>query len=90
MTSSVALSFGASPDGPEFPNAVAELQSTLYRTFYVICTESQFIPIMKAAIDHGIVGKDYLWIFPGFELLSIFDILSFPSGTFFFLITSQS
>jgi hypothetical protein len=76
----VAFSSSGDLNGQGIPNAIASLKNTQFRTIYAICYEVHYNAIMTAAANNGIVGNDYLWIFPGFELLTIFNQLSFPSG----------
>ncbi|CAB9520190.1 acid type B receptor subunit 2 [Seminavis robusta] len=76
VTDSVAFSFSADLNGDEIENAIDHLKHTEFRLFYVICFENHLRPIVKTALEHGIIGPDYLWIFPGFERTAVEPLIS--------------
>jgi hypothetical protein len=80
QTTSIAFSSRATDE--EIATAVTSLQTTQIRHFYAICYEEHYIPIMTAAVNQSIVGSGFLWIFPGFDLINIYNTLRFPPGTF--------
>lgn len=80
-TTSVAFSFSASADGVEIPNAVKSLKGSEYRYFYAICFDSHYDPIMTAAANEEITGKDFLWVFPGLDKGGFQSYAVYPPGT---------
>eukprot|EP00544_Gedaniella_sp_CCMP2646_P004871 CAMPEP_0202485260 /NCGR_PEP_ID=MMETSP1361-20130828/4139_1 /ASSEMBLY_ACC=CAM_ASM_000849 /TAXON_ID=210615 /ORGANISM="Staurosira complex sp., Strain CCMP2646" /LENGTH=1067 /DNA_ID=CAMNT_0049114115 /DNA_START=47 /DNA_END=3250 /DNA_ORIENTATION=+ len=81
VTSSVAFSYSASANGVEIENAVASLANTSFRYFYAICFDSHFEPIMTAADERHMTGKDFLWIFPGLDQGGFQSFAKFPPGS---------
>ena len=76
VTDSVAFSFSADLNGDEIENAIDHLKKTEFRLFYVICFENHLKPIIQTALKHGIIGPEYLWIFPGFERTAVEPLIS--------------
>lgn len=82
ITASVAFSYSASADGVEIPNAVASLKGTQFRYIYAICFDSHYNPIMTAAYEEKLTGKDFLWAFPGLDKGNFQDNAAYPPGSF--------
>lgn len=76
ITDSVAFSFSADLNGDEIENAIEHLRETQFRLFYVICFENHLKPIVEMAQKYGIIGPEYLWIFPGFERTAVEPLIS--------------
>jgi hypothetical protein len=76
ITDSVAFSFSADLSGDEIKNAIDHLKKTQFRLFYVICFDNHLKPIIQTALENGIIGADYLWIFPGFEPTAVEPLIS--------------
>ena len=91
VTSSVAFSYSASANGVEIQNAVASLANTQFRYIYAICFNSHYEPIMTAAYEQKIAGKEFLWIFPGLDQGGFQSFAKFPPGTssFFYFSATQ-
>ena len=75
VTESIGFSFSSDSEG--IPNAVKRLKESQFRMFYVICFESHYRPIMESAHNEGIVGEGFLWTFPGLDIATFIQDLTF-------------
>jgi hypothetical protein len=49
--------------------------------FYAICFEPHYESIMQAAYQSGIVGDDFVWIFPGLDMSTFYKTAAYAPGS---------
>lgn len=61
-------------------SAFESLKRSQYRHVYAICYVDQLDILLSAASDVGVIGEDYLYIFPSFNVYSLKQSLKIKHG----------
>jgi hypothetical protein len=82
-TESVAFTYNIQPNSTEVESIVQAMQSNQFRHVYAIFNDIHVVSIMSALAEAGMVGPDYLYIFPGIDVFALqagTAIESIPAG----------
>jgi hypothetical protein len=79
VTESIAFSRQISQS--EAKSVFQSLQRLQYRHVYVICYIDQIDVLLTEALDLGVVGSDYLYMFPSFDIYMLKQNLKIREGT---------
>jgi hypothetical protein len=82
-TDSVAFTYNIQPGSLEVESIVKAMQKNQYRHVYAILNDNHVVSIMTALTEAGLVGPEYLYIFPGIDVFALqaeLGIQSIPAG----------